>query len=73
MAIKKGAMVTAIRTKLEDSPEALANDTRWSSYIFETPGEIVEIRGDFVQVKFGRVPTPPIWFNKDQVQEVAAS
>jgi len=64
-------MVTAIKDKLANSPTALANDTRWSSYIFETPGEIVEIKGDYVQVKFGQVPTPPIWFHKDEVQEMA--
>lgn len=69
MTIKKGSLVTVIRDKLESSPEALANDTRWSSYIFETPGEVVEIRGDYLQVKFGQVPTPPIWFNKELVQE----
>jgi hypothetical protein len=70
MALKKGTLVTAIREKLENSPEATANDVRWSSYIFETPGEVVEIRGDYVQVKFGKVPTPPIWFNKEQVREI---
>ncbi|MFN3927032.1 MAG: NAD(P)H-quinone oxidoreductase subunit O [Pseudanabaenaceae cyanobacterium] len=69
MAIKKGSLVTAIKEKLENSVEALANDTRWSSYIFETPGEVVDIRGDYIQVKFGQVPTPPIWFNKEQLQE----
>lgn len=70
MAIKKGTQVNALKDKLVNSPTALANDTRWSSYIFETPGEVVEIRGDYVQVKFGRVPTPPIWFSKDEIQEI---
>jgi hypothetical protein len=70
MALKKGSMVTAIREKLDNSVEAQANDTRWSSYIFETSGEVLEFRGDYIQVKFGQVPTPPIWFHKDQLQEV---
>jgi len=68
MELKKGAMVTVIREKLEGSVEAQGNDTRWSSYIFETKGEIVELRGDYAQIKFGAVPTPPIWLNKEQIQ-----
>jgi hypothetical protein len=68
MELKKGAMVTVIRDKLEGSVEAQGNDTRWSSYIFETQGEIVELRGDYAQIKFGAVPTPPIWLNKEQIQ-----
>ncbi|CAN1212896.1 NAD(P)H-quinone oxidoreductase subunit O [Tumidithrix helvetica PCC 7403] len=71
MALKKGSLVKAIREKLENSVEAQANDTRWSSYIFETNGEVTEFRGDYVQVKFGQVSTPPIWLHKDQLQEQA--
>jgi Cyanobacterial and plant NDH-1 subunit O len=70
MALKKGSMVTAIREKLDNSVEAQANDTRWSNYIFETNGEVLEFRGDYIQVKFAQVPTPPIWLHKDQLQEV---
>jgi hypothetical protein len=69
MALKKGSLVKAVREKLDNSVEALANDTRWSSYIFETWGEATEFRGDYVQVKFGAVPTPPIWLHKDQLEE----
>jgi hypothetical protein len=71
MAFKKGTIVNAIREKMDGSLEAEANDPRWSSYIFETKGEVLELRGDYVQVKFGQVPTPPIWFHQDQLQELA--
>jgi len=71
MAFKKGTLVNAIREKMDGSLEAQANDPRWSSYIFETKGEVLELRGDYVQVKFGQVPTPPIWFHQDQLQEIA--
>jgi hypothetical protein len=71
MAIKKGSMVSAIREKMDNSVEAQANDPRWSSYIFDTKGEVLEFRGDYVQVKFGQVPTPPIWFHKEQLLELA--
>jgi hypothetical protein len=72
MALKKGTLVRAIREKLENSPEATANDTRWSSYLFDTWGEVIDFRGDYVQIKFGKVSTPVIWLHKDQLQEQAA-
>ncbi|MFN7522880.1 MAG: NAD(P)H-quinone oxidoreductase subunit O, partial [Aphanizomenon sp.] len=45
MAMKKGNMVRAIREKLENSLEAQASDSRFPSYLFETQGEIVDIKG----------------------------
>ena len=72
MALKKGTMVKAIREKLENSTEAMANDTRWSSYIFETWGEVTDLRGEYVQIKFGKVPTPVIWLHKEQLEEQSA-
>jgi hypothetical protein len=68
--MKKGARVRAVREKLEGSLEALANDQRWPSYIFETDGEVLDLRGDYAFVKFGAVPTPPSWFRQDQLVEV---
>ena len=64
--IKKGTLVRAIREKLENSIEATASDTRFPSYIFDSDGEIVDIRGDYAFVKFS-VPTPNIWFRLDQL------
>ena len=56
MAVKKGNMLRAIREKLENSLEAKASDSRFPSYLFETKGEIVDIKGDYALVKFGQVP-----------------
>lgn len=70
MEFKKGTMVKIVRENLEGSLEAQANDQRWSAYIFESAGEVVELRGEAVQVKFAAVPTPPIWFNKKQLQGI---
>lgn len=70
MAIKKGTKVRAVRDKLVGSLEAQGNDPRLANYIFETDGEILELRGDYIQISFGQVPTPPIWLHQDQVQEV---
>ncbi|WP_414619007.1 NAD(P)H-quinone oxidoreductase subunit O [Calothrix sp. CCY 0018] len=69
MAVKKGSMVRAIREKLENSLEAKASDSRLPSYLFETEGEILDTKGDYALVKFGKVPTPNIWLRMDQLEE----
>ncbi|MBE9127996.1 MULTISPECIES: NAD(P)H-quinone oxidoreductase subunit O [unclassified Coleofasciculus] len=65
--IKKGSLVRANRENLENSLEAKASDTRFPPYLFESDGEIVDIRGDYALVKF-YVPTPNIWFRLDQLE-----
>lgn len=71
MAIKKGSLVHAVREKLENSLEAKSSDTRFSDYLFNSKGEIMDIRGDYALVKFGLVPTPNIWLRLDQLEEFA--
>jgi len=71
MAIKRGTLVRAIREKLQGSLEAQASDPMIPNYVFDTAGEVVEIKGDYIQIKFGAVPTPPIWLRVDQVEEIA--
>lgn len=68
MAIKKGDLVRAVREKLENSLEAKASDTRFPNYMFNTKGEVVDLRGDYALVKFGHVPTPNIWLRLDQLE-----
>ncbi|MEB3829543.1 NAD(P)H-quinone oxidoreductase subunit O [Phormidium sp. CCY1219] len=69
MAVKRGTKVRAVREKLENSLEAKASDSRFSPYIFETKGEVLETKGDYALVKFGQVPTPNIWLRIDQLEE----
>jgi Cyanobacterial and plant NDH-1 subunit O len=71
MAAKKGAMVRVIREQLENSLEAQASDPRLPNYLFETPGEVIEVRGDYAFVKFGATPTPNIWLRVDQLEDFA--
>jgi hypothetical protein len=66
MALKKGELVRAVREKLENSLEAQASDSRFPSYLFDTDGEVVDLRGDYALVKF-RVPTPNVWLRLDQL------
>ncbi|UFP96075.1 NAD(P)H-quinone oxidoreductase subunit O [Gloeobacter morelensis] len=73
MPIKKGSLVRAVRDKLDNSLEALANDTRWPSYLFESDGEVLDMRGDYALIKFGAVPTPPVWLRQDQLAESSAA
>jgi hypothetical protein len=70
MAVKKGDLVHALRDQLENSLEAKASDARFPSYLFETKGEVVDLRGDYALVKFGQVPTPNIWLRVDQIETV---
>ncbi len=69
MAIKRGEFVRAVREKLEGSLEAQANDPMIPEYVFTTKGEVIEVKGDYAHVKFGSVPTPPVWLRVDQLEE----
>jgi hypothetical protein len=69
MALKRGDTVRAIREKLENSLEAQASDSRFPSYLFDSKGEIVDVKNDYALVKFGKVPTPNIWLRLDQLEE----
>lgn len=69
MPVKKGDAVRAVREKLENSLEAKASDVRFPAYIFETKGQVLDIRGDYALVMFGQVPTPNIWLRVDQLEQ----
>ncbi len=71
MAVKKGDLVRAVRAALENSIEAQASDPRLPPYLFETKGEVLELRGDYALVKFGYVPTPNVWLRADQLEKVS--
>ncbi|MDX2271563.1 MAG: NAD(P)H-quinone oxidoreductase subunit O [Cyanobacteriota bacterium] len=71
MAIKRGSMVKAVREKLINSLESLANDSLIPEYVFQTPGEVVDLKDNYAQVKFLAVPTPTVWLQIEQLEEVA--
>lgn len=68
MAVKKGDLVRAVREKLENSLESKASDSRFPRYLFETKGEVLDIKGDYALVMFGQVPTPNIWLHVEQLE-----
>ena len=47
--IKKGAFVKAIPEKLANSLEAKASDSRFPSYIFESKGEILDLKDEYAR------------------------
>ncbi len=68
--LKKGSLVRVLRDKLENSVEALASDRRFPSYVFDTDGEILDIKTfgseDYARLKFA-LPTPDLWLRVDQL------
>ncbi|NJM78061.1 MAG: NAD(P)H-quinone oxidoreductase subunit O [Acaryochloridaceae cyanobacterium RU_4_10] len=70
MAIKKGDLVRLVLEKFENSIEAQASDRRLPPYVFDGTGEVVEISGNYAQIKF-RVPTPTVWLALDQLETAA--
>lgn len=69
MAVKKGDFVRLVREAFENSVEAQASDPRLPPYVFDGTGEVVDISGDYAQVKF-RVPTPTVWLALSQLEAV---
>jgi Cyanobacterial and plant NDH-1 subunit O len=67
MAVKKGDLVRVIREKFENSLEAQASDRRLPPYVFDGTGEVVELSGNYAQIKF-LVPTPTVWLALEQLE-----
>ncbi len=67
--IKKGSLVRVLREKLEDSVESKASDRRFPSYLFDSKGEVVDLKEDYALIRF-YVPTPNVWLRVDQLQSV---
>lgn len=65
--IKKGSLIRVVRSALEQSVEATASDRRFPPYLFETKGDVLEIREEYALVRFS-VPTPNVWLRLDQLE-----
>ncbi|MDJ0579806.1 NAD(P)H-quinone oxidoreductase subunit O [Crocosphaera sp.] len=65
--LKKGALVSVIKEKLENSVEAKASDQRFPSYLFESKGEILDLNDEYALIRF-YVPTPSVWLRLDQLE-----
>ena len=72
-ALRKGALVKVNRAAYSASLEASASDPRpikpasAPDYIFEGPGELLLVKGDYGQVRWNR-PVPDVWLRMDQLE-----
>jgi len=66
--LKKGSLVILDKSKHSESLEALASDIELPNYVYEGPGEILNIKEDYALVRWRR-PVPDVWFKLDQLKE----
>ena len=63
---KKGDLVKVDREKYINSLESKASDTNLPEYIFQGPGEVLLIKGEYCQVRWRR-PVPDVWMVSDHM------
>tara|TARA_B100000214_G_scaffold282093_1_gene211753 strand:+ start:426 stop:692 length:267 start_codon:yes stop_codon:yes gene_type:complete len=63
---RKGDLVKVDREKYSNSLESKASDINLPEYIFQGPGELLVIKGDYCQVRWRR-PVPDVWINSDHI------
>ena len=66
--LKKGSLVFVDNNVYSKSVEALASDVDLPRYVFEGPGEVLNIKDEYAQVRWRR-PVPDVWFKLDQLKE----
>ena len=64
--LRKGDLIRVEREKYLDSLESKASDDNLPEYIFQGPGEVLLIKGDYCQVRWRR-PVPDVWMNLDHI------
>ncbi|MCP9841311.1 NAD(P)H-quinone oxidoreductase subunit O [Synechococcus sp. J7-Johnson] len=67
VTIKKGSLVKVSRSAYQGSLEAAASDPTPPDYLFEGPGEVLALNGDFAQLRW-RLPVPDVWLRLDQLE-----
>ena len=63
---KKGDLVKVEREKYINSLESKASDSNLPEYIFQGPGEILLIKGDYCQIRWRR-PVPDVWIRSEHI------
>jgi len=63
---RKGDLIKVDREKYFKSLESKASDENLPEYIFQGPGEVLLIKGDYCQVRWRR-PVPDVWVKTEQI------
>ena len=63
---RKGDLVKVEREKYLNSLESQASDENLPEYIFQGPGEVLLIKGEYCQVRWRR-PVPDVWMNSAHI------
>ena len=66
-SFRKGALVRVNRQAYEKSIESEASDQAFPEYIFQGPGELLIVKGEYGQVRW-RLPVPDVWLRVDQLE-----
>ena len=61
---RKGDLVKVDREKYTNSLESKASDTNLPEYIFQGPGEVLTINGEYCQIRWRR-PVPDVWISSN--------
>ena len=64
--LRKGDLVKVDRKKYINSLESKASDANLPEYIFEGPGEILLIKGDYCHIRWRR-PVPDVWIDTNHI------
>ena len=66
-AFRKGTLVKVNRQAYLNSLESKASDPLFPEYIFEGPGELLVVKGQYGQIRW-RMPVPDLWLRIDQLE-----
>ena len=66
--LRKGDLIKVSRKAFENSLEASASDDVPPDYIFDGPGELLLVQGEYCQVRWRR-PVPDVWLRLDQLEK----
>ena len=64
---RKGALVRVNKEAYDNSLEKSSSDNIPPKYLFEGPGELLVIKGDYGQVRW-RKPVPDVWLRIDHLE-----
>ena len=63
---RKGDLIKVDREKYLNSLESKASDDNLPEYIFQGPGEVLLVKGDYCQLRWRR-PVPDVWIDSNHL------